>query len=355
VSLGLRYDWQNYFHDSNNLAPRVSLAFAPGNKKTNVFRAGVGIFNDRSGPVAIADVLSSQPGGLTRYVITQPGYPDPFAPASGAAASPSPSIVRLAPDVQIPQTVQYSVGVDHQLQQTTALSVTYTGARGYHLFRSRDINAPLPPLYLTRPDPAYGAVRQIESSGRQETDSLQVMLRGKVTRWFNGQMQYSLSRAFNDTNGLAWFPANDYDLSGEWARADFDRRHRFLLLGRVSPPGTFVDLGVGLSLNSGGPYTETLGEDVYSNGRGRARPAGISRNTLEGAGNAQLDLRISRDLKFGSGGPNARTMTLALDAFNVLNRVNYASYVGTLTSPLFGTPVTARAARQLQFSARVKM
>jgi len=333
-------------------APRVSLAYAPGNKKTNVVRAGVGIFNDRSGPVAIADLLHYQPGGLTRYVITNPGYPDPFSSPAAAAAQP-PSIVRLAPDVQIPQTLQYSVGVDHQLQKTTTVSATYTGARGYHLFRSRDINAPLPPSYAARPDPAYGVVRQIESTGRQESDSLQLTLRGRITRWFNGQMQYTLSRTDNDTNGIAWFPANDYDSSGEWARADFDRRHRFLLLGRVSP-GSVVDLGVGLSMNSGGPYTETLGQDVYNNGRGRARPAGAPRNSLEGGGYEQLDLRAARDLKFGPGGKDARTMTLSLDAFNVLNRVNDVTYVGTLGSPLFGTPVTARAARQLQFSARVK-
>ena len=48
---------------------------------------------------------------------------------------------------------------------------------------------------------------------------------GRVTRWFNGQMQYTWSRVCSDTNGVAAFPANDYDLSGEWARADFDRRH----------------------------------------------------------------------------------------------------------------------------------
>jgi len=352
IGLGLRYDWQNYFHDNNNLAPRFSLAFAPGNKKTNVFRAGAGLFNDRSGPVAIADVLHSVPGGLVRYVVTNPGYPDPFSGGNAAASQP-PSIVRLAPDVQIPQTFQYSVGVDHQLQKSTTLSVTYTGARGYHLFRSRDVNAPQPPLYAARPSPAYGAVRQIESTGRQESDSLQVTVRGRVTRWFNGQMQYTLSRVVNDTNGIAWFPANDYDLSGEWGRADFDRRHRFLLLGRVSP-GALLDLGVGLTLNSGGPYTETLGQDIFNNGRGRARPAGVIRNGLEGDGYASLDLRASRDLKLGSGAQKTRAMTLALDAFNLLNRVNYGSYVGTLGSPLFGAPVTARAARQLQFSARVK-
>ena len=351
VGIGLRYDWQNYFHDNNNFAPRFSVAYAPGNEKTNVFRTGIGLFNDRSGPVVIADILHSQPGGLVKYVISNPGYPNPFASAAAAASQP-PSIVQLGPDVQIPQTIQYSVGLDHQLQKTTTLSLTYTGSRGYHLFRSQDINAPLSPLYLTRPNPVYGVVRQVESTGRQENDSLQVTLRGKVTRWFNGQMQYTLSRAYNDTNGITSYPANDYDLTGEWARADFDRRHRFLLIGRVSASEWF-HLGVSLSLNSGGPYTETLGQDVYNNGRGRARPAGVSRNTLEGDGFASLDIRASRDLKFGTG-KDKRSMTIGLDAFNVLNRVNYGSYVGTLGSPLFGTPVTARAPRQLQFSARMK-
>ena len=72
---------------------------------------------------------------------------------------------------------------------------------------------------------------------------------------------------------IASFPVNDYDLTGEWALADFDRRHRFLLLGRISAAAV-ADFGIGVTMNSGGPYTETLGEDVDNNGRGRARPIG---------------------------------------------------------------------------------
>jgi Carboxypeptidase regulatory-like domain/TonB dependent receptor len=350
ASLGLRYDWQNYFHDDNNVAPRASLAYAPGNRKTDVIRVGAGIFNDRSGPVVIADLLHSQPGGLTRVIVTNPGYPDPFQSAAAAAAQP-PSIVRLAPDVQIPHTFQYSLGIDHQLRKATTLSVTYVGARGYHLFRSRDINAPPPPFYLSRPDPTYGVVREVESNGRQRSDSLQLTLRGKMTPWFNGQIQYTLSRVYNDTNGIGSYPANDYDLSGEWAHADFDRRHRFLLLGRLS--ARVVDVGVGVTMNSAAPYTETLGQDVYNNGRGRARPAGVSRNSLEGQGFAQLDLRLSRDLKINAGTPQERSVAIALDAFNVTNSVNYANYIGTMSSPFFGQPVAARAPRQLQLSARL--
>jgi hypothetical protein len=85
-----------------------------------------------------------------------------------------------------------------------------------------------------------------------------------------------------------------------------------------------------------------------ANGRGRARPAGVARNTLEGDGYASLDLRASREVKFGTG-KDAPAMTFGVGAFNLLNRVNYSSYVGTLSSPLFGQPVSARAPRQLQF------
>ena len=348
LSLGVRYDWQNYFHDDNNVAPRASFAYAPAGSKKVVVRGGAGMFTDRSGPVIIAELLHSQRGDLTRYVITQPTYPNP--PVLSGAAEP-PSITRLAPGVQIPRTLQYSLNVDGQLRKGLTLSIGYTGARGHDLFRSRDVNAPPPPLFLARPDPAYGAIRQIESTGRQSTDSVQFTLRGQVTRWFNGQTQYTLSHAWNDTNGLGFYPANDYDLSGEWARADFDRRHRLVLLGRVTPARGVPDIGVGLTMNSAGPYTALLGADVYNNGRGRARPAGVARNTLSGAGYAQLDLRLSHEVSMSKqkGGP---AFTLALDAFNVTNRVNTGTFVGTVTSPLFGQAISARPPRQLQLTAR---
>ncbi len=349
LSFGLRYDWQNYFHDDNNFSPRGSLAWAPGQSKTTVIRIGAGLFTDRSGPVAIADLLHSQPGGLTRVVVPNPSYPDP---AASATFSQPPSIVRLAPGVQIPRTVQYSASVDHQLRKALTLSLAYTGSRGYDLFRSRDVNAPPAPLYVARPNPAFGVIREIESTGRQSSDSLQVTVRGRLSRWFNGQTQYTLSRAWNDTNGLGSFPANDYDLSGEWAPADFDRRHRLALLGSITP-GRFADIGIALTMNSPGRYTELIGGDVYNNGRGRARPAGVARNTLDGAGFAQLDLRLTRDLKTGAG-KQKRSFAVAVDAFNLLNRTNYATYAGTFGSPLFGQPISARPPRQLQLTLRAK-
>jgi hypothetical protein len=66
-----------------------------------------------------------------------------------------------------------------------------------------------------------------------------------------------------------------------------------------------------------------------------------------------LDLRIARDIPLG-GGKSERELTLGADAFNVTNRVNYGSFVGTIGSPLFLQPTSARPARQVQLSARFK-
>lgn len=354
VSLGLRYDWQNFFGDSNNLVPRASFAYAPGSKPGTVIRGGIGVFNDRTGEGPISDVLHSRQGRLFRYVLLDPDYPDPLTGGTSIADEPA-SLVQLAPNLNLPRTVQYSLGVEREIIKGTTVAVNYTGARGYDLFRSRDINAPPPPLYAARPDPAHGVIRQIETTGRMQSHSLQMTLRGKVTRFFNGSVQYVLGHAMNDTGGIGSFPANNYDLSGEWSRADFDQRHRFDLMGTIKP-GPWFTLGVALSLRSGRPYSLRTGTDEYNTGNANARPPGVARNTLEGPGSAQLDLRWSHEFPLtGSKQDEGPKVTLGVDAFNVLNRVNYSSYVGNLSSPFFGRAISAQPPRRMQLSLRFEM
>jgi outer membrane receptor protein involved in Fe transport len=353
VSLGLRYAWQNHIPDRNNLAPRASFAFAPGRRRGTVFRGGAGVFYDRLEGGAVGDFLRSAEGRLVRYVVLNPSYPDPFA-GQGTNASPPPSIVVLAPHATLPYTVQYSAGVEQQVRKSTTIAVNYVGSRGVSLFRSRDVNAPPPPLYAARPDPNYGVVRQIESTARQRTDSIQFTLRGRVTRFFDGSVQYVLASAKNDTGGISALPANSYDLGSEWGRADFDQRHRFDLLGRIAI-GKLTNFGVSLSLYSGRPYSLRTGRDNFNSGQSNARPAGVGRNTLTGPGYADLDLRWSRDIapatRSKKEGP---AVNVGVDAFNVLNRVNYSGYVGTLTSPFFGRAISAQPPRRLQLSLRFK-
>jgi outer membrane receptor protein involved in Fe transport len=351
ASLGLRYDWQNYFHDDNNIGPRGSFAFAPSADGKSVIRGGAGVFYDRTGPRPIQDLLRYDGVRQRRYVVTNPGYPDPFGAGQSLATEP-PSVVQVAPGVQLPMTLGYSVSYERQLAKATSASITYTGTRGLDQFRSRDINAPTPPLYAARPDPTRGVVREIESRGELAGNSVQLTLRGRVTRLVNASAQYTLSETKNNTSGINWMPPNSYDLSLEYARADFDRRHRFDLLGTVNP-GSWLNLGIALALYSGRPYSLTTGRDGFNTGIANARPAGIPRNSLDGPGYADLDLRWSRDL-FSTRTKNASALTFGIDVFNVLNRVNATEYIGTLTSPFFGQAITAKPPRQLQFSVRAK-
>jgi len=178
LDIGLRYDWQNYFHDDDNFAPRASFAYAPGESGKTVVRGGAGIFYDRTGPGPILDILRYDGAHLQRAVVTDPAYPNAGSSTRRPARRP-PSIVRLADDVTIPYMMQYSVGVERQLRARTALAVNVVGSKGISMFRSRDVNAPPPPDFAARPDPAHGVVRQIESAGTLDAVSMQVTLRGR--------------------------------------------------------------------------------------------------------------------------------------------------------------------------------
>ena len=70
VTLGLRYYYQNYFNnDTNNFAPRFGFAYSPEKRSKMVFRGGAGIFYDRSGPRAIADLLHFNGVNLLRFLL----------------------------------------------------------------------------------------------------------------------------------------------------------------------------------------------------------------------------------------------------------------------------------------------
>ena len=215
IDLGVRYDWQTVFHDNDNIAPRASFAFMPDQSGRTVIRGGAGIFYDRSGPGPIQDLLNFDGAHLQQVVLVDPGYPDPLAPGQALSAEPS-NIVVLAPGVTIPYVLHYSLGVERQLAPRTTLAVTFVGSRGYHQFRSRDLNAPAPPLFLERPDPTRGVVRQIESAGTMRTASLECHLARPVDQSISATAQYSYGRSFNDTSGLGWMPPNSYDLSQEY-------------------------------------------------------------------------------------------------------------------------------------------
>jgi len=98
----------------------------------------------------------------------------------------------------------------------------------------------------------------------------------------------------------------------------------------------------------------TTGLDTYSDGMTNARPAGVSRNTLQGTRAATLDLRWSREFPLRRSDKNGRRLNTAVDVFNVSNRVNYTGFVGNLNSPFFANPTSAAPARRIQVSTALR-
>jgi len=345
VAAGVRYDWQGVFGDQNNAAPRLAVAWAPGKSRKTVVRTGAGFFFDRSGPGPVWDILRYDGIRLRRYVVSGPVPHDP-------AALPA-SVHRLDRGVELPNTMQFSAGIERQVAKKTTFSASYVGTRGVQQLRSRDGNAPLPPTFAGRPDGRINVLRLIESAGRVEGNALELNLRGDLGKRVNGMVQYVFGRTMTDTGGVNWFPASSFSPAGEWGRADTDRRHQFNFLGTASPH-RWASFGLSASLLSGIPFNVTTGGDGNRDGLALDRPAGIARNTGRGPGTAVVDLRWYREFKSQRKKEGAPSVTLSVDAFNLLNRVNYAGFVGALSSPFFGRAVSTMPARRLQFGIRLQ-
>jgi hypothetical protein len=317
-----------------------------------VLRGGAGYFYDRTGPGPIQDLIRYDGNHLLRYVITDPGYPNPVQPGQGLGVQPISTVV-LEPGTTIPFLLHYGAGIERQVLARTTLAVNFVGTRGFDAFRSIDINAPPPPAFTIRPDPSMGIVRQIQSAGRTDSQSVQVTVRGWLTRFFNGSIEYTYARAHNDTSGVNWMPPNNYDLSLEYARADFNQLHRLEMFGTI-PIRKTTSLGLSASLATGRPYSLTTGAGHLQRGNGereagRRPPQQPGRSRLRQRGRAFLARLRPRD--------GQRSSTRAHGRRGCLQRPEPCELLVLCRQPelsVFREAVSSAPARRIQFSLRFR-
>ena len=375
LSLGVRYEWQSNVDYRKNVAPRMAFAYAPGRGPT-VLRGGFGVFYDRQPDIMMREALFYDGIQGHQVVVMNPGYPVPYDPV----LPPPPSLLRLAPDIRTPYLMQASLGVERKLGKgRNFLTIDYTMGRSVALYRTRNINAPLPVTGII-PNPNYTDIDQFESTGRSRSNSLTTSLQTELKKRLNLLGQYVYSKSLDDTSGYASLPANNYDLRPEYGRSDYDRRHRLNLIATYRLHWGFR-AGTVVSVNSGMPYNIVTGYFNDGDTVAVARPAGVDRNTGVGPGYASVDLHLAKRFLIRTHGesdpgpigntppagrnrvsglsglgsePRSRVSQLefGIDAFNAFNHTNYKNYVGTLTSPIFGRPNAANPPRQIQLTVK---
>jgi hypothetical protein len=330
LSLGLRYETQTNIHDWRDWAPRVGFAWAPGSKGNRqgktVVRGGFGMFYDRVGESLALQSIRYNGINQQQYVVANPDFfPVIPSPGSLTAAVAPQATWRLASNIRAPYIMQSAIGIERQLPWNTTVATTFTNSHAMHLLRARNVNAPVPGTGV-RPDTSTGDIYEYESSGVLNQNQWMTNVNSRLNRNVSLFAFYSLNYAKSNTDGSGSFPANQYDLAGEYGRSSLDVRHRFVLGGSVAAPWA-LRLSPFIIVHSGQPFNITTGRDNNGDNIFTDRPAFaadlgrpgvvvtpygafdpnpgpgeiiIPRNYGEGPGYFSVNLRLSRTFGFGA-------------------------------------------------------
>jgi len=386
--------------DANNLGPRLGLAYRM--TPTLILRSGYSITYNSGSYASIARELAGQPPFAdTVTVAADDTGPLTIAEALLTPAPQTPNNWGVDRDYAIGTIQTWNVTLTKNFTQDWMLQGGYTGVKG------TDLDILRAPALVDTGTVIPGAAAFIweSSDGRSLMNAENVQLRRRLAHGVAGGLSYTFAHAMDDASSLgAGGPVvaqNDKDLAAEYARSSFERRHqvsanvylelpwgpnrRWLkdggtmaaLFGEWSAQFTFT-------AQSGAPLTaRVLGSqsDLLRgvNGSLRANYDGqpialsnptvdqffntmafgipdpgtfgtSSRNMIIGPGTRQLNGLFQRDIRFGGD----RSVTLQVNAINLLNTVQWASVDGNINSPTFGDVLSARPMRAVTVAVRVR-
>ena len=149
-----------------NFAPRLGIAYSPGNSGTTSIRVGFGMNYDvlydnigiLSAPPQFQQTVDST-GPATGYLAA--GGINPNSAATLAPADSRAATTGYIPDQKLPYSIQWNFGIQHVFARDYTFEVRYVGTRGVHLDvqdrinKTSDITATNSlPTYLTAPSQA---------------------------------------------------------------------------------------------------------------------------------------------------------------------------------------------------------
>ncbi len=373
--VGLRYEAQSNLGDRNNLDPRVGFAYHLGG--TTVLRGGSGIFHDRLPTWILGNILRFDGERQRTLIVRNPSYPDPFQQGDTTVRVPS-SIQVKAADLAAPYTWHSEISVEKTLPSGLRLTGAYRFVRGIHLYRARNLNAPMDitsptPRSCTakqdattcvRPLPDSGDIVQLESTGNASDHQFRLAFQQRLS-FLNIRGNYTARSSYSDTSGPFREPADNYDFGLE--RGPEDEAHTIDTSINLRLPWN-IDANTQFDWSSGEPYSLETGEDDNQDSNDNDRPPGVSRNSLTGPSFFEMGLELSKsfilipeaertalDPAAGGGYFGRRSgvrMTIVAVAENVLNRFNASRISGVQSSPFFGLPTRARDGRKVTMSVR---
>ncbi len=376
IQAGLRYDAQSLPDpiqtDKNNLAPRLGLAWSPGDRKT-VIRASYGLYFERLPLRATSNAL--QRDG-SKYRVASFSFGQAGAPVfpDVAASFPQgflPSITTIDPNIDAAYSQQTNLQIERELSASTSISLGYLHTRGLHLILSRNINVPRFPASagvpnLGRPNPNFANISRYESSGDSYYNGMTMSVNRRFKSWAGFRVSYTYAKAIDDTGNAFFFtPQDNFNLRDDRGLSDNDQRQVFAISGTLTAPPTQTEglwqrvitgfqLGYIFRYGSALPFNIVTGGDRNNDTNVNDRPIGVARNAGRGFDFAALDLRLSRRLRF----TEHTGLEILVEGFNILNRSNFQlpnATLGTGATPnvTFGRPTAAADPRQLQFGLRV--
>jgi len=305
-------------HDYHGaVAPRLSIAFTPGNSTNTVIRAGFGMFyNDlaQNGWVNAFQAVNvpSGPCAVVSGELVGAGC----IPAGGSGAL-------IDGRYRTPYAIHATVGIQHAFNSNWMMSADYTHEQGDHAYRRYEFTAD---SALFSPSPGnqdlVPNISEFRSDNRSSYSALSIHLQGNVSRRFNLIANYTLSRAqtwgcvlgelFDYVNGVC-DPLNAF-AKGNYGPAGEDVTHRFVLAGTLHVPGGF-ELTTLTQAESARPFTITT---AGNNDRISINGVKTSPDEFRGTPYIQSDLRVSRPFHFHE----RCSATPFIEFFNLFNRNN---------------------------------